>query len=81
MEAIANLVIDPLANSVKCIGEFLTNFSIAEVNGITACNYVTVRQWEFHHVSPEKFPDKSLHAVSANSITNFFTDCNTEPCA
>jgi hypothetical protein len=47
MEAMANLMIVPLANSAECIGKFLTNCGVPEVSCATACDYAVIRYREF----------------------------------
>ena len=78
MKAIANLMIVPLANSAKCIGKLLTNRGKTESTCATASDYVTIRDREFFHIITEKFPDQSLYSVSANRISDFFTDRYTK---
>jgi hypothetical protein len=78
MEAIANLMIVPLAKSAECIGKFLTNCGVTEVYCAAAYNNIAVRYREFFPVVTEKFPDQPLQSISDNSIADLLADCNAK---
>jgi hypothetical protein len=79
MEAMANLMIVPLANSAECIGKFLTNCGVSEASCATACDYDVIRYREFFPVGTEKFPDQPFQSISDNRIANLLADCNAKP--
>jgi hypothetical protein len=79
MEAMANLMIVPLANSAECIGKFLTNCGVSEASCATACDYDVIRYREFFPVGAEKFPDQPFQSISDNRIANLLADCNAKP--